>query len=322
MPDYRAVTARMLYSCYGMEFPVQDVQALSRFIPIANDDILQKSLKELTGAVKRGVPADFVSRLHRVYNRKVSELSRFYPALHVFETSYRSFICYAMADIYGTDDWWRDFHSHVLSLDTRHRTERPTQINARDISANVGEAVFDFVNGLKNDIEASKIIDGASTMQMMQFCYLRHLEQFITSDWLAFKDKFIPGKILTSTNFKEMFTSVRNARNSVFHHREIANRPRLISHLLALLDAIGVHLPSAYEDVLHHAGHSLKFEQDREPHHLGLLPTRTTYRLGDEAEATTELKGTCESEVIVNFLFSQKSTRIASLNSMKVEVSE
>lgn len=326
MPDYRALAARTLYIYYGMEFPDPEVNALSKFIPVANDDILQKSLKELTGTVKRGVPADFVSRLHRVYNRKISELSRFYPALHVFETSYRSFICYAMTDIYGTDDWWREFYAHVLSLDTRNRTDRPTQIKGKEISANVAEAVFDFANGLKNDAEALKIIDKSSTMQVMQFCYLRHLEQFIMSDWLAFKDLFVPGRILTSTNFKEMFTSVRNARNSVFHHREIANRPRLISHLLGLLDAIGVHLPSAYEDVLHHAGQSLKFEQDREQHHLGLTPARTsyrlTYRLGNEAEATTELMGTCESEVIVNFLYSQKSTRIANLSSLTVEVTD
>ncbi|MDM9627633.1 hypothetical protein QTL95_17155 [Rhizobium sp. S152] len=167
-------------------------------------------------------------------------------------------------------------------------------LHARPEPRYFGEAVFDFANGLKNDAEASKIIDGASAMQIMQYGYLRHLEQFITSDWQRFKDQFVPGKILTSTNFKEMFASVRNARNSVFHHREIANRPKLITHLLGLLDAIGVHLPSAYEDVLHHAGQSLKFEQDREAHHLGLIPDRSsfrlTYRFGTEAEASTDLR--------------------------------
>lgn len=322
MQDYRAIAAEMLHNCLSVEFPESDVKALAAFVPIANDDILQKALKELSGAVRKKVPSDFMQRLHRVYNRKIAELSRFYPAFNILETSYRSFVAYTMADIYGTHDWWRDFYAHAASLDTTSRLPRPTQINGVNISYKAAEAVFDFANSLKNDREAGKIIGTASTLTLTQYCYLRHLEQLILNDWSAFKDRFT--KTITSTNFEEMFNSARDARNSLFHHREISNRPRLMSHLVELLDAIGVHLPSSYEDILHHAGHALKFEQSRETYHMGLDPLRETYtvsyQIGGAAGTPIQFTGTCESEVIMSFLYSQKATKIANLDLLKVEL--
>lgn len=321
MPDYRAIADKMLYNCFSVKFPASDIDALAAFVPVANDDTLQKALKELSGAVRKGVPSDFMQRLHRVYNRKLAELSRFYPAFNILETSYRAFVAYSMADIYKTHDWWKDFHAHAVSLDTTKRLPRPTQINGIDISYKVSEAVFDFANSLKNDREAGKLIGAASTLTLTQYCYLRHIEQLIVNDWTAFKDRFTTR--ITSTNFEEMFQSVRDARNSLFHHREISHRPQVMSHLVALLDAIGVHLPSSYDDVLHHPGLSLKFEQSRESYHMGLIPVRHKYTLSYAvkgiAGTSVQMAGTCESEAIMGFLYSQKATKIANLDFLKVE---
>ena len=134
--------------------------------------------------------------------------------------------------------------------------------------------------------------------------------------------KDLVSTVITSTNFQEMFTIVRAARNTIFHHREIAKQPKLNSHLVDLLDIIGVHLPSSYEDIIHQIGSSHKFELARQDHHYGLTPERRPYRLtytvGTNAAVTLELAGTCESEVIVSFMHSQKSSSIIQLNSLQV----
>lgn len=322
MPDYHAVAQNLLQGSLAADFPKSVIAALARFVPVANDDLLRVSLKELAGAVKKNVPDDFMHRLHRVYNRRLAELSSLYPALHLFETSYRTFVAYTMSDIYGRDDWWRDFYDYAKSLDTTTRQPRPTSIGAKSISTNVGEAIFDFANAIKPDTEGSKLANTAPTLQLMQYCNLRHLEQLILNDWQTFKAAFTSDEVITSTNFGEMFSIVRTARNAVFHHRHVGRHPKLNSHLVELLDVIGVHLPSAYEDVLFQTGPVHAFRLAKKEYHHGLEPNRSpfglTYRIGEGPQGTVGMSAVCESEAMMGFVRSQKASSISQLNLLQV----
>lgn len=333
MSDFSAIAHQISSDALQIQLPQTDVELLARFVPVADALILKSSLRELRGAVKNGVPANFMPRLHRVYNRKISDLSRVFPALHTFETSFRTFVCYMMQDIYGTDDWWRDFYNYALSLNTTTRQSMPSKIGKKDISSDMADALYKFGSTLAIEREVAALVQKEgkgelhlSDHQIIQFSTLKDLRELISSDWLIAKDYFVSDKPLTKANFLEYFETVRSARNNLFHHRQVAASKNLTSHLISLLDAIGVHLPSAYDSVLHQAGRSISFVAPVEQYHLGLHPISrsytVTYQSAGEDHMERVLSGTCESEVVMNFMYSEKAVRLERLSTMKIVLNQ
>ncbi|PDS34678.1 hypothetical protein CO665_29430 [Rhizobium anhuiense] len=333
MHDFSAIARQISFEALQIQLPQADVEILARFVPVADALILKSSLRELRGAVRNGVPGNFMQRLHRVYNRKISDLSRVFPALHTFETSFRTFVCYMMQDIYGTDDWWRDFYAYALSLNTTSRKSMPSAIGQKAISSDMADALYKFAGTLVLDKEVTNLLQRESKgeirlsdHQIIQFSTLKDLRELIFSDWLIAKNYLVSEKPLTQANFLEYFETVRTARNNLFHHRQVAASKNLTSHLIILLDAIGVHLPSSYDSVLHQAGRSISFTAPIEKYHLGLHPVSRsytiTYQSAEQDHAERVLSGTCESEVVMNFMYSEKAIRLERLSHMKVVLNQ
>ncbi|QTG15102.1 hypothetical protein G6M86_17610 [Agrobacterium tumefaciens] len=333
MHDFSATARQISLDALQIELPDPDVEVLARFIPMADALILKASLRELRGAVKNGVPENLMQRLHRVYNRKISDSAKVFPALHTFETSFRTFVCYMMQDIYGTADWWREIYAYALSENTTSRKSKPATIGSKALTSDMFDALYKLASSLVLERELTKLLkkeaDGeivVSDHHVMQFSSLKDLREIISCDWIVAKDYLVSDKPLTQANFVEYFETVRAARNHLFHHRQVAASKNLVSHLVSLLDAIGVHLPSAYDAILHQAGRSISFVAPIEQYHFGLHAVRraytVTYQSGGQEHHQKILTGSCESEVVMNFMYSEKAVKLEKLSHMTVALNQ
>lgn len=333
MHDFSAIARQISFDALEIELSGQDVEILARFIPMADALILKASLRELRGAVKNGVPENLMQRLHRIYNRKISDSSRVFPALHTFETSFRTFVCYMLQDIYGTADWWREIYAYAVSVNTTSRKSKPATIGTKALTSDMFDALYKLASSLALERELTKLLEKeakgeihVSDHHVMQFSSLKDLREIISCDWSVAKDYLVSDKPLTHANFLEYFETVRTARNNLFHHRQVAASKNLVSHLVSLLDAIGVHLPSAYDSILHQAGRSISFAAPIEPYHFGLHAIRraytVTYQSGGQENYEKVLTGTCESEVVMNFMYSEKAVKLEKLSHMTVSLAQ
>ncbi|TQX82146.1 MULTISPECIES: hypothetical protein [Rhizobium] len=306
------------------------VEKIAKFIPIANDSILRDSLKEAIGRPKKGVTAitievgAFIDKVHKAYNRRLAEMGRLYPLFNIFESSFRSFLAHTMDEVHGSSYWWKPAYDiEILRSDPHHHSDPGiSHIGTLRISLDLSNAVHDFARSIAMSKEARILVDeGGGTMDLIQFTKLNDLERLIGADWIRIKDSFAVAPSFGVTTFLNQFEKVRHARNKIFHHRDISEKAAIVTIAEELLDLIGVHLKSLYEDAAHVAVSPYHFVQDTaSSYHYALSITRysftVTAHFGEKA-AEVRSEGTCSGDAIVRYLHSLKAARIGDLHQLQ-----
>lgn len=330
MVDYFAITRALLPA----NPPADVVSKLANFIPIANHSLMLDSLRDAIAAsrllkTKKGEPPvwpdNFIERVHKAYNRRIAEMSRLYPLFNLFESSYRSFVAQAFDEFYKSDRWWKQAYDiEVLRSDPHHHSDPCiTAIGNAQLSLDVVNAVHDFARSIATNKDARSLVDnGAGTRQVVEYTKLNDLESLLVADWANIKGAFATNCPFGVANFKEKFATIRGARNTVFHHRDVRHKADLFSLAEELLDLVGVHLKTAYDDAALFAVSPNKYAQlERSAHHRYLEIERkgftVTARFG-EKETTAECDGTCSGEALVRYIGSQKASKLVDLHSLHV----
>ena len=117
-----------------------------------------------------------------------------------------------------------------------------------------------------------------------------------------------------------MYAKVRQARNTVFHHRDVNQKTSIISSAEELFELIGVHLKSLYEDATHVAVSPYEFKnQTPAKHHYCLTITKLSFNVtahfGDK-ETVVKFDGTCSGEAIVRYINSLKASNVGNLQKL------
>ncbi len=306
------------------------VAKIANFIPIANDSILRDSLKEAIGRPKKGVTSitieaeAFIEKVHKAYNRRLAEMGRLYPLFNIFESSFRSFLAHTLDNLHGSKHWWKPAYDiEILRSDPHHHSDPGiSHIGAFRISLDLSNAVHDFARSIAMSKEARVLVDqGGGTMDLIQFTKLNDLERLISADWIRIKEAFVVVPPFGVATFIDQFEKVRHARNKIFHHRDISEKATIVTIAEDLLDLIGVHLKTLYEDAAHVAVSPYQFmRQSASSHHCALSITRysftVTAHFGEKA-AEVSSEGTCSGDAIVRYLHSLKASRVGDLHQLQ-----
>lgn len=329
MADFAALAKDLL----PKNAPSEIVNQLANFIPIANHSLLSDSLREVLGAAgnKKGksapdLPKNFLERLHKAYNRRIAEMSRLYPLFHIVESSYRSFVARAFDEAYGTKHWWKEaFHIEELRSDPRHHSDPCiAEISGRKLSADVSDAVHDFSKSIVANKDARALVaKGMGTQEVIEFTKLSDLENLLVSDWSNIKGAFRvqPNGM---ANFREKFGKVRAARNRIFHHRDVSNKIEIFAAAEEVLNLIGVHLKTSYDDCTHLAISPNKYSYPARSDHHFHLPIRrqefsVTAHFGEQS-TTSASDGTCTGEALIRYVNSLKASKLTDLHSLQVQI--
>lgn len=255
MPARTRILNQIIQEAIECEIPGPEFQAILRFMPGANIQLLKHSLKELKGYARRPNPADLLPRLHRVYHRKLAEQSGLYAVFHILESAYRSRLAIWMEAHYGTQTWWEPVLQRLRDRDRYGSSATMDRINGVPISNGAVRAMENMLKNVEGERLDRGILSGASGYEVLSHAKLSDIEELIHEQWAGFKsqlhDTLKNGKPLDQGIFRGKFKRVRDARNVAYHHREVAQRTDIISTAEELLDFIDVHLGSAVENVVH-----------------------------------------------------------------------
>lgn len=236
--------------------PKDQIQAISLFMPGANIELLQHSMKELRSVAKRKDQTDLPTRLHKVYHRKLAEQASIYPVLHVFESAYRTRLAFWMEEHFRTARWWNPHLKRLRELEQVGGKVKPVdEINNVAVSASAARVIENFIRNVEGDRLDRGILDTASGHQALSLAKMSDIEELMYELWPAFKHNLpsvLPnGLPLDQAVFKGKFKRVRDARNQAYHHREVVKRTEIIVVAEELLDLIDIHLCSALDYVAH-----------------------------------------------------------------------
>lgn len=327
MTDYIEIAKTLLPA----DAPETVVNRIAAFVPIASDSILRDSLKEAIGKKDKSgshpalAAPNFIEKLHKGYNRRFAEMGRLFPIFSIFEGAYRSFVARSLCELFNTDFWWSQAYEieRLRSHPDHHSDPCISQVGEIAVSADLANAIHDFARSIAINKDVRDLVEaGAGTMELIQFTKLSDLERLVVADWMRLKERFVISPPFGSATFAAQFAKVRAARNTIFHHRDIKQKAAIVSAAEELLNLIGVHLKTLFEDATHVAVSPNQFAMPaRLDHHHNLQVERlnfsVTAHFGDK-ETTAMCEGTCTGDAFVRYLHSLKASRVGDLNSLKL----
>lgn len=253
MPFKTRILNAIITEAVQARIPPTDFDALLKFMPGANLQLLTHSLKELSKPIQRGNCSNLLAKVHRIYHRKLAEQATMYPVFHVFESAYRAKLAIWMEGYYGARDWWQ---SVFVGLQERIRTGSAsalTELNGKRISNSTVRAMENMLKNVAGENLDRHTLTEWSGYQVLSNAKLSDIEELIFEQWSAMKSEFPSvlhnGKPLEPAVFKAKFKRVRDARNTVYHHRELSQRVDIVETVEELLDLIDVHLGTTLENV-------------------------------------------------------------------------
>jgi hypothetical protein len=256
------------------------IDAIEKFLPGANLQLLRHSLKELRAVAQRPAPNDLCGLLHRVYHRKLAEQAALHPVFHVFESAFRTWLSLWMESHYGLTKWWDTVLQDVqasLAPGALTRTQPLLVINGRSTTSETARVLRNLIRNVEGDgLNQNALIKCSDGHDVFSLAKMSDIEEMIFHHWPDLKSglpKTLPdGAPLDHSVFKDMFRRVRLARNLAYHHKEISDRKVIFDLAERLLDLIDVHLGDALESVANSVVKNHPFSIQCAVHHRSLAP--------------------------------------------------
>jgi hypothetical protein len=197
-----------------------DILLFERDLAVVSPSLMRASLAEIrnTQPMQSGRARDWREAIYRVYNRKVAEHAQLFPLFHSFETAFRSVTAVTLENHYQQPKWWAPFE---VALKTGAHAKTITKIGAIGISTDVAVAMTYMVDDLiRKKVSLTALTNG---YELLTETDLSRVGALIFHHWPIFKPFFVRKSVpLSRAHFMTKFDRVRDARNSVYHHKSFA----------------------------------------------------------------------------------------------------
>jgi hypothetical protein len=250
MPDISYEFLTKFFTDYLSFLPtttqVEDFQA---DLTLVSPYLLEASLIEVKAGTQGYLlvyrPNDWRPAIFTVYNRKVAEHAQLFPIFHSFENALRSTVGVVLEHHYQHPRWWRAIFEELRTVGGK--AKNISQVGGTPITRHAAFRIGQIVL----DIEGKKFPYGpigamTNGYEFMHDCHLHHIRQLIEEHWSIFSSRFAP---LTSADFIAKFDRVREARNTVYHHRSLSGMSDVVAAAEELLDRLNFSLQFVHNKI-------------------------------------------------------------------------
>ncbi len=226
-------------------------------------ELLEPALKEMAAkAAISPLGRDLRDQALAVFHRKLAEQSRLFPLLFIFETAFRAYVAARLETIYSTDDWWKPIEAEILAqrdpmaLSTLNGVRAP-----RPMLRTVEHILREAATAGRHTFSTGYDVVAAGTMA--------HVGRLIGQHWTEMASAFNPvhksrpqGR-MTSFEFRQHFTLVREARNDLYHHRVVSRQKRVMEVIEELISMLDLDVGEVYADIVAAPLGPLPFRQSK-----------------------------------------------------------
>lgn len=220
-----------------------DTDQFEADLAVVSPSLMKASLKELSKGTR--MPAGgkgWRTAMYEIYNRKVAEHAQLFPVFHCFETAFRSYTAVVLEDFYGIPQWWSQSHKEI-------ETGQPVSIigNVHAVPSAYKRAIRITTKNLMERYDVMSFADG---YELLENADLHDIQRLIIEHWPIFRGVFIiRGQPITSNVFRDKFDAIRNARNSVYHHKSFGGMTQIYEYSEELLGCIKFPLSSVHKKI-------------------------------------------------------------------------
>ncbi len=212
-------------------------------------ELLLPALREMEARAATLPPGrDMRDQTLAIFHRILAEQSRLFPLLFVFETAFRAYVAARLETIYATDDWWKPIEAEIVArrdptaLRTLHGVRVP-----RSMLRTVEHILRDAASSGRHTFSTGYDVVAAGTMA--------HVGRLIDQHWSEMVSAFNPAHRvrpqgrMTSSEFKQNFTLVREARNDLYHHRVVPRQKRVVEVIEELISMLDLDASEIYAEI-------------------------------------------------------------------------
>lgn len=180
----------------------------------------------------------------RIYNRKVAENAQMFPLFHSFECAFRATTAAILESHYKIQRWW----APVLTFATS--SAGPTAMRIGVVDADL-TTVLRIKSMLQDVITRTAEFASLKTgYDVLDHADISHVQQMIKVHWNQMSPMFVRnGQQLSIADFDAKFSRVRIARNIVYHHRSLANKPLVYETTSDLLAYLGFDMSKVHRRI-------------------------------------------------------------------------
>jgi hypothetical protein len=230
----------------------QDVSEFEQDLEKVELLLMDQALVEVNASGTMGGRPTDEARLTvmRVYCRKVAEQATLFPVFHTFESAYRSALGRWMEAHYGDAQWWGPIDRKLAS---GQQAITVTAINGVPLPSNAARDIGRMLERIEGNYthRNGKVARLATGADVLREAILADVQNLILDHWSAFSKHLhvprAPRPAASKRAFEDQYTKVREARNTAYHHKPVANRPDVVRAVENLLDYIDVDLVSALD---------------------------------------------------------------------------
>jgi hypothetical protein len=181
-------------------------------------------------------PNEWRPAIFSVYNRKVAEHAQLFPIFHCFEIAFRSTVAVTLEQHYAHSRWWVAVYKAVKAGRSPKSVGQVGGVPmSRHAAFRIGRIVQD-IDG--EDLSRGIIPRLKNGFEFMEHCDLAHIRQLIREHWGAFTSRFQRLKQAPLNDFEAKFERIREARNTVYHHRSLSGMSSVVIAAEELLDRL------------------------------------------------------------------------------------
>jgi hypothetical protein len=193
----------------------------------------------------------------------VAEHAQLFPVFHCFETAFRSTVAVTLERHYRHARWWRGIYEAMKRGD---KSKSVTRIGAAVVTRHAAYRIGQIVSAIEGEPFHRNVINSLNNgYEFLEECDLAHTLQLIECNWSVFSSLFSGQLPLTQKDFSAKFDKVRDARNDVYHHKSVANRPDAVAAAEELLDRLGFSLGFVCREIQAASPTRLTFAIPRRP---------------------------------------------------------
>ncbi len=224
------------------------VECFERDLALVSPSLMGAALKEAAandGLINKRFE-DRRAAIFGIYYRKVAEHGQLFPVFHTFETAFRSLVAVELETLYkGRAAWWTPIRDALLA---GNDAKSVPHIYGVPISKDAAHQIGQIIMAIEGPaLSRSLLKDVEDGYAFAELCDLAHIQSLIIKHWKHFSKVFV--KNVTVDDFRGKFTSVRKARNDIYHHKSLAKMSSVVTSAEELLSYIHCSLSFSYTKI-------------------------------------------------------------------------
>ncbi|MBB2965164.1 hypothetical protein [Methylobacterium sp. R2-1] len=220
-----------------------DTDQFEADLSVVSPSLMKASLIELSKGKR--MPAGgrgWRTAMYEIYNRKVAEHAKLFPAFHCFETAFRSFTAVNIEDHYKIAQWWAPTFKEITG-----GSQVSTIGVVQNVSSDRRRSIEIMIKNLIDKVDVMSYQDG---YELFENSDLSDIKRIILAHWPLFKSNFrIKGQPISNNVFRDKFDTIREARNNVYHHKSFGGMKQVYEFSNELLECVKFNLPAVHKRI-------------------------------------------------------------------------